>query len=107
MAIYCTQQEVQDHCELVKLLKVKLSGNHFGNNTLHCNIIYIALITTVATTSSTHSSVPMTTESATESITEVTAVTNVPPEIANQSESLVSIGIVRYGIVCHELCGSM
>ena len=62
-------------------------------------MLFIALIITVATTSSTHSSVPMTTESATESITEVTAVTNVPPEIANQSENLVSIGIVGYGIV--------
>ena len=49
----------------------------------------------------------MTTESATVSITEVTAVTNVPPEIASQSENLVSIGIVGYGIVWHELCGSI
>ena len=70
-------------------------------------ILFIALITTVAITSSTDSSVPMTTESATVSITEVTAVTNVPPEIASQSENLVSIGIVGYGIVCHELCGSI
>ena len=71
-------------------------------------MLFIALIITVATTSATHSSVPMTTESATESITEVTAVTNVPPETANQSENLVSVGIVVYGTVCivyHELCG--
>lgn len=59
-------------------------------------MLFIALIITVATTSATHSSVPMTTESATESITEVTAVINVSPEIANQNETLVSIGIVGY-----------
>ena len=27
MAIYCTEQEVQDHGELVKLLREKLSGS--------------------------------------------------------------------------------
>ena len=68
MAIYCTEPEVQDHCELVKLLKEKLSG----------------------ISSCAHSSALMTSGSPMKTITEMFPITNTSEMIDQSGECVVS-----------------